>query len=48
MKIVMQNRTYLMEDDRWKVDEAKRPIQNKNGKQHFGSIQGSFRSLNID
>lgn len=47
IKRVMDNRDYLLDNTRWRVDESKRPIENKNGKQLFG-VQGSFRSLSID
>ncbi|KAF5282987.1 hypothetical protein FQA39_LY04858 [Lamprigera yunnana] len=42
------SRKFLLDDSRWKVDEAKRPIDsNHNHKMLFG-VKGSFRSLEID
>lgn len=44
---VMTNQDYLLDKTRWKVDENKRPADNRNKKQLFG-MEGSFRTLSID
>lgn len=44
---VEENREFFTNKDMWRVDEAKRPYNNKNNKQLYG-MQGSFRSLTID
>ncbi|KAB0790242.1 hypothetical protein PPYR_15425, partial [Photinus pyralis] len=41
------SRNFFLDDSRWNVDESKRPVENKHGKQFFG-LQGSFRTLTID
>lgn len=43
----MEYRSYLLEDDRWKVDETKRIIENNTAKELLG-IQGSFKALEVD
>lgn len=43
---LMENKDYLLDESRWKVDESKR--QNRSNRKEFFGMEGSFRSLNID
>ncbi|RXG52335.1 Alpha-tocopherol transfer protein [Armadillidium vulgare] len=44
---VNKNRKWLLEDEKYKVDESKRPGKPKTSSELFG-IEGSFRKLDVD
>jgi CRAL/TRIO domain len=45
--MLIANRDYFLQDDKFGVDEKKRPGRAKNPETLFG-VDGSFRSLNVD
>lgn len=47
VKKVLEHRDFFLDETKWKVDESKRPTEDKNNQNVF-NMQGSFRSLNID
>lgn len=44
---VEENRLFLMEQEKYRSDETKRPGKPKTADELFG-IEGSFRKLNVD
>lgn len=44
---VMDHRDFFLDESRWKVDEMKRPTEQRDEMSVY-NMQGSFRSLNID
>lgn len=47
IKKVVAHRDFFLDDTKWRVDESKRPSENKH-KHNVFNMEGSFRSLNID